>query len=160
MPNKPDAAIIKCLNTVLTGELTAINQYFLHSEMCADWGYERLHQKMRSESIDEMKHAEQLIERVLYLGGIPNVQKLDRIVIGENVEEMLESDKALEQLAIPRLNTGIALAVKKGDNGTRHLLESILTSEEEHLDWLEAQHDQIAQMGIANYLANQVKEEE
>ena len=102
MPNKPDAAIIKCLNTVLTGELTAINQYFLHSEMCADWGYERLHQKMRSESIDEMKHAEQLIERVLYLGGIPNVQKLDRIVIGENVEEMLESDKALEQLAIPR----------------------------------------------------------
>jgi bacterioferritin len=128
--------------------------------MCADWGYERLHHKIRHESIDEMKHAELLIERILYLGGIPNVQKLDRIQIGENVEEMLTSDKALEELAIPRLNDGIALAVEKGDNGTRHLLEDILNSEEEHMDWLEAQQDQIAQMGIANYLVNQVKEDD
>jgi bacterioferritin len=159
MPNKPDADIVKALNTVLTGELTAINQYFLHSEMCADWGYSRLHKQIRMESIDEMKHAEQLIERILYLGGIPNVQKLDRINIGENVEEMIASDKALEVLAIPRLNAGIALAVEKGDNGTRALLESILTSEEEHLDWLEAQEEQIAQMGIQNYLSNQVNDE-
>ena len=160
MPNTPDADIIKCLNAVLTGELTAINQYFLHSEMCADWGYSRLHKKIRMESIDEMKHAEQLIERILYLGGIPNVQKLDRINIGETVDEMIASDKQLELLAIPRLNEGIQLAVERGDNGTRSLLESILNAEEEHLDWLEAQEDQIAQMGLQNYLSNQVKDGE
>lgn len=155
-----DPKIIEVLNDVLCAELTAINQYFLHSEMCNDWGYERLHKKIRKESIDEMKHAEQLIERILFLNGLPNVQKLGRIRIGETVEEQLTVDLALEKEAIPRLNEGIKLSTDLGDNGTRSLLEGILESEEGHVDWLEAQIDQIGQIGIENYLSQQVKEEE
>ena len=148
--------VIAVLNDVLCAELTAINQYFLHSEMCADWGYTILHKKIRMESIDEMKHAEQLIERVLYLNGIPNVQKLGRINIGENVEEILTVDLALEYDALPRLNKGIEVCAEAGDNGSRLLLESILASEEEHVDWLESQLDQIKQVGIQNYCAAQI----
>ena len=158
--NAADPRVIEILNDVLCAELTAINQDFLHAEMCNDWGYERLYKKIRKESIDEMIHAEQLIERILFLNGVPNVQKLGRIRIGENVEEQLKVDLALEEEALPRLNKGIQVCTEVGDNGTRALLESILTSEEEHVDWLEAQLDQINQIGIANYLTLQVKNDE
>ena len=149
--------IISVLNDVLTGELTAINQYFIHAKMCGDWGYDRLHDKIREESIDEMRHAEQLIERILYLGGVPNGQRMSKLRIGETVLEQLKSDLALELEALPRLNKGIALATDVGDNGTRALLESILTSEEEHVDWLEAQLELIEQTGLQNYLSQQIR---
>ena len=148
--------ILDALNEILTGELTAINQYFLHAKMLQNWGYQRLYKKVWDESIDEMKHADQLIERVLYLDGLPNVQRLAKVNIGEDVEEMLRCDLGLELDAIPRLNRAIELARTKGDNGTRALLEGILTSEEEHRDWLQAQLDLIAQVGIQNYLAAQI----
>jgi len=151
-------AIIKLLNEVLSAELTAINQYFLHSEMCENWGYSKLHKTMRMHSIDEMKHAEQVMQRILYLNGIPNVQRLFKINIGENVPEQLVSDLALENEALPRLNEGIELCRQEGDNGTRALLEEILVSEEEHVDWLEAQLEQIEQMGVPNYLGSLIKE--
>ncbi len=151
--------VVTLLNEVLTAELTAINQYFLHAKMCQNWGYERLYKKIYAESIDEMKHADALIERILYLDGLPNVQRLSKVNIGEDVREILECDLAFEYEALPRLNTGIALCRDLGDNGTRHLLEEILVSEEEHTDWLEAQIEQIDQMGIQNYLAVQVREE-
>ena len=154
-PVHPD--IIACLNEVLTGELTAINQYFLHAEMCQDWGYMGLYKVIRAESIDEMKHAEQLIERILYLNGFPNVQRLGKINIGETVKEQFESDLALEREAVPRLNKGIALATQHGDNGTRALLEAILVDEERHADWLESQLELIRQVGEPNYLAQQIR---
>ena len=150
--------IVAALNEILTGELTAINQYFLHAKMLQNWGYARLYTKVWAESIDEMKHADQLIERVLYLDGLPNVQRLAKVNIGETVEEMMRCDLGLEDVAIPRLNRAIELARSKGDNGTRALLETILTSEEEHRDWLQAQIDQIGQVGIQNYLAAQIRE--
>ncbi len=153
---KGNAKVIEVLNEVLTGELTAINQYFLHAEMCRDWGYEKLYAVIRKESIDEMRHAETLIERVLYLEGIPNVQRLGRIRIGETVEEQLKSDLALENEAIPRLQRGVELCTELGDHGTRQLLDAILKSEEEHVDWLEAQLELIDQVGIQNYLASQI----
>ena len=151
-----DPKVIEVLNDVLTGELTAINQYFIHSEMCANWGYSRLHAYIRKESIDEMKHAESLMERILYLEGIPNVQRLGKINIGETVQEQLTVDLALELDALPRLNDGIEVCKAAGDNGSRLLLEEILASEEEHVDWLEAQLDLISQVGIENYLAQQI----
>jgi bacterioferritin len=139
--------VIKVLNEVLTAELAAINQYFLHAKMFKDWGFERLHSKLRAESIDEMKHADAVIERVLYLGGLPNVQRLGSINIGENAEECLRSD----------LQAGIALCRQVGDTGSRLLLDEILASEEEHVDWLESQLELIAQVGSQNYLAEQIK---
>jgi bacterioferritin len=157
---KGDAKIIEVLNDVLTAELTAINQYFLHGEMCENWGYERLHHVIRKHSIGEMKHAEEVIERVLFLEGIPNVQRLGKITIGENVEEILKADYALELEALPRLNEGIELCRELGDNNSRHLLEEILEDEEEHVDWIEAQLTLIEQVGIQNYLAQQIKEDE
>ena len=156
---QPNPEVIAILNEVLTGELTAINQYFLHAEMCRDWGYERLYAIIRKESIDEMKHAEQLIERILYLKGIPNVQRLGKIRIGETVEEQFRSDLALEHEAIPRLQRGVKLCSDAGDHGSRQLLDSILASEEEHADWLEAQLELIEQVGIQNYLATQIRPE-
>ena len=149
-------AIIDNLNDVLTAELTAINQYFLHSELCEHWGYGALHKKIRAESIDEMKHAEQLIERILYLDGLPNVQRLGKIKIGENVVEVLTADRELEREAIPRLNQGIELCRSSGDNGTRALLEAILRNEEDHLDWIETQLALIEKVGEQNYLAQQI----
>jgi len=154
-----DARVIEVLNEVLTGELTAINQYFLHAEMCRDWGYERLYTVIRKESIDEMKHAEILIERILYLKGLPNIQRLGKIRIGETVEEQLRSDLALENEAIPRLQKGVELCAEVGDHGSRQLLDSILASEEEHADWLEAQLELIEQVGVQNYLAAQIRPE-
>jgi len=151
-----DKQIITLLNEVLTGELTAINQYFLHAKMCQDWGYQKLGAYMREESIDEMKHADEVIERILFLDGIPNVQRLGRINIGETVDEMFSVDLALEHEALPRLEKGIELCRELGDTGSRDLLERILVSEEEHVDWLEAQLELIKQVGLQNYLAQQI----
>jgi bacterioferritin len=156
MAVKAGKQVIAALNEVLTGELTAVNQYFLHAKMLHNWGYLKLGARLRAESIDEMKHADQLIERILYLDGTPNVQKLGRIRIGETVPEMFTSDLALEVEAIPRLNTAIALCGEQGDHGTRQLLDGILRSEEEHLDWIETQQRLIEQLGLAPYLAEQM----
>lgn len=153
---KVDQAIIDTLNAVLTGELTAVNQYVLHAKMVENWGYKRLYKVMWHESIDEMKHATELIDRILYLGGLPNLQRLGRLRIGESVPEMFEHDLALENEAIPRLNAGIEQCVAAGDNGTRQLFDSILKSEEEHVDWIEEQQDMIDRMGLQNYLTTQV----
>jgi bacterioferritin len=157
---KGDPKVIEILNEVLTAELTAINQYFLHGEMCENWGYMRLFRIIRKESIDEMKHAEKLIERVLFLEGIPNVQRLWPIRIGENVHEIFKADYALEMEALPRLNQGIETCRELGDNNTRRLLEEILEDEEKHVDWLEAQLSLIEQVGLQNYLAEQMKSDE
>ena len=156
MSRKPDPEIIAALNDILTAELTAINQYFLHAKMCGDWGYAKLHAYVRMESIDEMKHAEALIERILYLGGVPNVQRLGKVNIGETVPEQFKADLDFEYLAVPRLQKAIEKCREKGDEGTRILLDGILASEEEHIDWLETQIDLIAQIGLPNYLAQQL----
>lgn len=152
--------VIEVLNDVLTAELTAINQYFVHAEMAENWGYERLTKIVRKHSIGEMKHAEELIERILFLEGIPNVQKLNKINIGETVAEQFKVDLALEMDAVERLNKGIEVCREAGDNGSRILLEEILESEEEHIDWIEAQISLVAQVGEKNYLAAQIREHE
>jgi bacterioferritin len=156
---KGDKKLIEALNEVLTGELTGINQYFVHSKMCSNWGYERLAEVDRKESIGEMKHADELIERILYLEGIPNMQRLEKVRVGETVAEQLKLDLALEVGAVKLLNKAIELAVAVHDNGSRELLEEILVDEEEHIDWLEAQHELIKQVGIENYLAQQIRED-
>jgi bacterioferritin len=149
--------IIQLLNEVLTGELTSVNQYFVHAKMCKNWGYLRLYEHIREESIDEMKHADQLIDRILFGEGVPNVQRLGKINIGQTVGEQLKLDLALESDAIPRLNAGIQLCRDLGDNGSEDLLTRILVSEEEHVDWLEAQLSQISQLGEATYLSQQIR---
>jgi bacterioferritin len=149
--------IIALLNDVLTAELTAINQYFIHARMCENWGYERLWHKIREESIGEMKHADEVIERILYLEGVPNMQRLSKVNVGETVPEQLRLDLELEKVAILALNAGIEEARGLGDNGTRELLEDILEGEESHANWIEAQLTLIAQVGEANYLAQQIK---
>lgn len=148
--------IIELLNEVLTAELTAVNQYFLHAKMCANWGYHRLAEHGKHESIDEMRHAERVTDRILFLDGIPNYQRYFPLQIGETVVEQFESDLQLEYRAIERLNRGIAKAVELGDNGTRELLAEILVAEEEHTDWLETQLETIRQIGLENYLAQQL----
>jgi len=153
---KGNAKIIAILNDFLSDELTAINQYIVHSEMCANWGYEKLHDAAEKRAIDEMKHAEKLIGRILFLEGKPTVSKLNKINIGPDVEKMHKNDWKAEETAIKDYNADIRLAVELGDNGTRELLESILTDEEKHIDWIEAQLDQINQMGIQNYLVEQM----
>jgi bacterioferritin len=155
---KGDPAIIDLLNEVLTNELTAVNQYFLHARMVENWGYQRLYEKFKHESIDEMKDADELIERILYLEGLPNLQRLGKINVGENVPEMLKLDLDVEKNAIATLNRGIELSRKKGDNGTAELLEDILEGEEEHANWIEAQLTLLEQVGAAGYLAEQIKE--
>ena len=157
---KADPAIIDLLNQVLTNELTAVNQYFLHARMCENWGYDRLWRKLRAESIDEMKDADELIERVLYLEGLPNVQRLGKVAVGESVPEMLKLDLELEKNAIGVLNRGIELCRKAGDNGSAELLEHILEGEEEHANWIEAQLALLDQVGAAAYLAEQIKEKD
>lgn len=153
---KGDAAIIDALNEVLTAELTAINQYFIHAKMCQNWGFMRLAGQIRAESIDEMKHADQLIDRILYFDGVPNMQRLFKINVGENVKEQFGADLDLEKAAIERLNNAVKLCREKGDNGTRELLEGILVSEEEHADWLETQLGLIDTLGEAHYLSQQM----
>jgi bacterioferritin len=153
-----DPQIIELLNEVLTAELTAVNQYFLDAKMYDNWGYERLAERFRSESIDEMKDADHLIERLLYLEGHPNLQRLGTIRTGESPVEKLSLALTLEQEAIARLNPGIALCVERGDNGTRDLLADILEGEEDHADWLESQLSLVEQLGPAHYLAQQVRD--
>ena len=153
-----DFEIIDLLNEVLTAELTAVNQYFLDAKMYDNWGYERLAERFRSESIDEMKDADHLIERLLYLEGHPNLQRLGTIRTGESPVEKLSLALTLEQEAIARLNPGIALCVERGDNGTRDLLADILEGEEDHADWLESQLSLVEQLGPAQYLAQQVRD--
>mgnify|MGYP003328797551 CR=1 FL=1 len=153
---KGDQKVIDVLNDVLLGELTAINQYFLHARMCQNWGYSRIAEKIRSESIDEMKHASDLADRILLLDGIPNFQQLGKLNIGENVKEQLESDLALEQEAIKRLRPGIELCYSAHDHGSRELLEQILVAEEEHIDWIEAQLGMIKEVGYENFLSQQM----
>jgi bacterioferritin len=148
--------IIDTLNSLLADELTAINQYIVHSEMCSNWGYEKLHNVDEKRAIDEMKHAEKLIGRILFLEGIPRVSNLNKITIGAEVAAQHNNDRASEADAIASYNAGIKLAVEVGDNGTRELLESILRDEESHIDWLEAQIEQISQVGIQNYLVEQL----
>lgn len=155
---KGNAKLIEMLNEILTGELTGINQYFVHSKMCQNWGYKRLHEVNRKESIGEMKHADELIERILFLEGVPNLQRLGKVRVGETVPEQFKLDLALEKEAVKRLNEAIALATEVGDNGSRELLEDILTSEEEHIDWLEAQIELLKQVGEQNYLAQQIRD--
>ena len=150
--------VVAVLNDVLTSELTAINQYFIHARMCENWGYRRLWKKLREESIGEMKDADRLIERILYLEGIPNVQKLNKVSVGQTVAEQLRLDLDIEKAAITRLNTGIETCRGLGDNGSRELLEEILEGEEAHANWIEAQLTLIAQVGESNYLAQQILE--
>jgi len=148
--------IIETLNDVLTAELTAINQYFIHAKMCDNWGYDRLAEHIKDESIDEMKHADSIIERILFLEGVPNMQRLYPVRVGETVKEQFELDLAVEVEAVKRFNDGIALAVEVGDNATRHMLEDMLVSEEDHADWLETQLEAMRQVGEQNYLAQQL----
>jgi len=155
-----DPDVLKLLNEQLTSELTAINQYFLHAEMCENWGYEKLAKHTRVESIEEMQHAEKLIEHILYLDGTPNMSDYFKINIGQNVKQQLEFDLQVEYDAVKRLNTGIETCVKAADNGSRVLLNGILTDEEAHIDWLEGQLHAISEMGLQNYLAQQLHETE
>lgn len=154
---KGDKQVIALLNDVLTAELTAVNQYFLHARLCDHWGYERLYEKVRKESIEEMKHADALIERILFLEGLPNLQKLGKIDVGQTVPEQFRLDLQVEYEAVKRLNDGIEAARSAGDNGTRDLLEKMLREEEQHADWLETQQEAIKQMGLEPYLAEQLK---
>ncbi len=153
---KGDAKVIEHLNKALYNELIAINQYFLHSRMLKDWGLDKLGDYEYHESIDEMKHADQLIERILFLQGLPNLQNLGKLRIGENTEEILRCDLALEMDAIPDLRDGIEYCESVRDYVSRELLESILTSEEEHVDWLETQLGLIEKVGLANYQQSQM----
>jgi bacterioferritin len=150
--------IIELLNDVLTAELTAVNQYFLDAKMFDNWGYERLGKRFREESIDEMKDADELIERILFLEGLPNLQRLGTVRVGETPVEKLQLALDLEAQAIDRLNRGIARSVELGDNGTRELLEQILTGEESHADWLETQLELVTQVGDAHYLAQNIRD--
>lgn len=156
---KAKKGVIDFLNKVLTNELTAINQYFLHGEMCGHWGYKLLHNEIRKHSIDEMKHAEEIIEHLLYLDGVPNMQRLGTIKIGETVPEQFKSDLALEQEAVVLLTEAIAHCATVGDFTTRAKLEGIIKSEEEHIDWIETQLETIKQVGLENYLAQHMHEE-
>ena len=151
-----DSEVIAAMNEVLTAELTAINQYFIHHKMCENWGYERLSKKKREESIDEMKDADSIIGRILYFDGVPNMQRLFPVHVGEDPIEQHKLDLEVETEAIERLNRGIALCRDKGDNGTRELLEGILTGEEESADWLEAQLHIVEEIGKEQYLAEQI----
>lgn len=153
-----DPQLLDVLNDILSAELTAINQYFLHAKMCKNWGYKRLHKHIREESIDEMKHAERITERILFLEGVPNLQRLYTLNIGETVPEQLQSDLSLEYTAVERLNKAIQRCLEIQDAGTRELLEHILVEEEEHIDWLETQLTTIQQIGLPAYLSQQLEE--
>jgi bacterioferritin len=154
---KGSEKIIALLNAFLADELTAVNQYIVHSEMCANWGYDHLHELVEKRAIDEMKHAEKLIARILFLEGKPVVNELKKINIGATVEAQLKNDLTAEDGAIKAYNEGIRLCLEIGDNGSRELIDDNLKDEEDHLDWLEAQLDQISQMGLQNYLLAQTE---
>ena len=154
---KGHAKVLEVLNDLLTNELTSVNQYFVHAKMCENWGYERLASKVREESIDEMKHADQLIARILYLEGVPNLQRLGKVNVGQTVAEQLRLDHELERGAIQFLQNSIETVRSLGDYGTFELMNDILVSEEHHADWLEAQLTLIEQVGVENYLAQQIR---
>ena len=156
MQGDPD--IIEYLNEELTAELTAINQYFVDAKMCANWGYEHLAEHFREESIGEMKDADELIERILFLEGTPNLQRLGSVRVGDTAPEKLDLARTLEREAVERLNRGIALCIERGDHGTREMLDSILEGEEEHLDWVESQLSILSDVGDAHYLAQQIRD--
>ena len=153
---KADPQVLEVLSDVLAAELTAINQYFIHAKMCANWGYKKLAHKKREESIEEMKDADAIMERILYFDGIPNMMRMNPVKVGENPIEQHELDLALEIGAVERLNKGIAICVAKGDNGTRELLERILKGEEHAIDWLESQLHLIKEIGRERYLSEQI----
>jgi bacterioferritin len=153
---KSNEEILVLLNSLLTNELTAINQYFVHAKMCANWGFERLAAKIRAESVDEMRHADEVISRILFLEGVPNLQRYHKLHVGETVKEQLESDLQLEYTAIGFLNQGITKARELGDNATEAMMTKILVGEEEHTDWLESQLELIRRVGEQNYLAQQL----
>lgn len=155
---KGDDRVIEALNGVLTSELTAINQYFVHHRMCANWGYRRLSDKKREESIEEMHHADRVIDRILFLDGTPNMQRLSPVLVGEDPIEQHRVDLDLELEAVKRLNEAIALCRESADNGTRDLLEAILKDEEESVDWLEAQLHLVDEVGKEAYLAEMINE--
>lgn len=157
---KGNAKVIAVLNQCLKAELTAINQYFLHAEMCENWGYERLAKQIKKESIEEMVHAEKLMERLLFLDGTPNMSDYFKINIGATVEQQFRNDVELEYDAAKRLNAGVKTCAESGDNGSKMLLEQLLGEEEHHIDWLEAQLHAITEMGIKNYLTEQLKKDE
>ena len=150
--------IVELLNSVLRKELTGVNQYFVHAKMCENWGYQVLAKVNRDEAMDEMKHAEKIIDRILFLDGTPNMSSYDRIMIGTNVKQQLESDLALEMAALQVLGPGVKLCLELGDTGSRELLEHIIVDEEQHVDWIEAQLHKIDELGYENYLAEQMYE--
>ena len=154
---KGNDEVLALLNLLLTNELTAINQYFIHAKMCENWGFERLAHKVREESIDEMRHADQVISRILFLEGVPNLQRYHKLHVGETVREQLESDLQLEYAAIAFLNQGIDASRKAADNASEDLMTKILVGEETHTDWIETQLELIRQVGEQNYLAQQMK---
>lgn len=153
---KGDPDVIKVLNEVLRKELTGINQYFIHAKMCKNWGYAVLGEHAWNESIDEMKHADRIVERILFLEGAPNVQAYDKIQVGSNVRQQLENDLGLEQAALTVLRPGIKICLDAHDDATRELLEHIIVDEEHHIDWIETQFHQIKEIGYENYLAQQI----
>ncbi|MGJ4788155.1 bacterioferritin [Leptospira koniambonensis] len=153
---KGNQEVLDILAEVLSAELTAINQYFIHAKLNKNWGYDKLASYMKKESIEEMNHADQVIERILFLDGIPDLQRYMKINVGKDIESILKNDLDVEYNAVERLNRGIEITTKNKDNGTRELLEKILVSEEEHIDWLEAQLEIIKTIGVQNYLAQQI----
>jgi bacterioferritin len=155
---KGDPKVLDVLNKALRKELTGINQYFVHGRMCANWGYRRLAEHARAESVDEMKHADRLIERILFLEGTPNMAQMDKILVGRDVRQQLENDLGLERAALEVLRPGIAACIEAGDHASRELLEGILAEEERHVDWLETQLHQIQEIGYERYLMLQVGE--
>jgi bacterioferritin len=156
---KGKTKVIEILNEALKEELTAINQYFLHAEMCENWHYNKLGDYIKKQSIDEMRHAESLIERILFLDGVPNLTELLKLTVGKNVKEQLQSDLALELSAVEMYNRAVRICTDEGDNASRELFERLLKNEEEHVDWLEAQMHQIQEMGYERYLTQQVRQE-
>jgi bacterioferritin len=156
---KAKEGVVDLLNQILTVDLTAINQYFIHAEMCRNWGYERLHHKLRDSSFTEMKDAQRIIEHLLYLEGMPNLQRLGTVRVGENVQEHLQLDLEAERSAVSLFATSIAHCARVEDYTTRNILEEMIRDEEEHVDWLETQLETISQVGLQNYLAQQIYEE-
>jgi len=152
------ARVLEVLSQVLRNELTAVNQYFLHSRMCENWGYQALAAQAYGEALEEMKHADEVLKRILFLDGTPNMQRYMKINVGSTVPDQHQYDLSVERDAVARLNRGIELCRDKGDNGSRMLLEKILREEEEHIDWLEAQLQQIQDVGLQNYLSEQIDE--
>lgn len=156
---KAKEGVVELLNKILTADLTAINQYFVHGKMCENWGYERLHHTVRQRSFDEMKDAEELIEHILYLEGVPNMQRLGTVNVGETVPEQFKVDLKAEQEMLKILTDGVTHCAKVGDYTTRHMLEDMAKDVDAHIDWIETQQETIKQVGLENYLAEQIKKE-